>query len=167
MLRGQLQLRKHPSHVFTETERIDIHAQIFTVSKGLCLLHVLCKYRPLWMNYSSSLWCDCVPGSMNGLCMCKRERERERLSKCPQRHSQSCLLFLNQSQPCGFPLAGGQTEVGSQSTEGPAVLVCFVYRIRLCAAALLKSSPQSCIKTMHPTAVKENNVPGIFNKMVY
>lgn len=36
MLRGQLQLRQHPSHVLTaareETERIDIHAQIFTVS---------------------------------------------------------------------------------------------------------------------------------------
>lgn len=45
MLRGQLQLRQHPSHVLTavreETERIDIHAQIFTVSKAVC---VCCMY---------------------------------------------------------------------------------------------------------------------------
>lgn len=88
---------------------------------------------------------------------CASVCKKERLSKCPQRHSQSCLLFLNQPQPCGFPLAGGQTEAGSQSTEGQAVLVCFVYRIRLCAAALLKSSQQSYIKTMHPTAVKTNH----------
>lgn len=127
------------------------YTDFYFLQIGLCLLHHMDYVNIDHYEWNTARVFDAIVSQaawMVCACVCKRER----VSKCPQRLSQSCLLFLNQPQLCGFPLGGGQTEAGSQSTEGPsgACLLCVPH------PSVCSSSAE-----VFPTVLHKNNASNV------